>query len=81
MVRRRNVAATDYVALFSADAQSIVRLPVKTADGQPADAVGLKVTLRDGKSFHVIVNAESAKSEVRLDGLITSGPFATDYEE
>jgi hypothetical protein len=81
MVRRRNVAATDYVALFSADAQSIERLPVKTADGQAADAVGLKVTLKNGTSFSVIVNDEPTKDEVTLNRLATRQCFASDYDE
>lgn len=81
MVRRRDVLATDYVALFSADVQSVERLPVTTGDRHPADAVGLGITLKDGRIFHVIVNNESAKSEARLDGLVATEPFATDYTD
>lgn len=81
MVRRRNVTATDYVAVFSADAQSIERVPVQGTDGKPSDAVGLKVTLKDGKSFKVIVNSDPGRSEGRLQGLSTREPFATDYAE
>ncbi len=79
MVRRRNVHTTDFVAFFSPDTQSIERLPVTTADGQPADAVGLKITLKDGKTFQVIVNDEPTGKEVLLGGLATRECFTCDY--
>ena len=81
MVRRRNVTKTDYVAFFSAQTQSLERLPVKTAAGKAAQAVGLKITLKDGKVFHVIVNYEPAGTEVALGDLKTKERFGTDYPE
>jgi hypothetical protein len=79
MLRRRNVTETDYAALFFAEAQSFERLPVKTAAGKAAQAVGLKITLKDGKVFHVIVNYEPAGTEVALGDLKTKERFGTDY--
>ena len=79
MVRRRGVVATDYAAFFSAATQSVERLPVKTAAGREAQAVGLKIALTDGKAFHVIVNYESEGTEVVLGDLKTKERFATDY--
>ncbi|MDP6358513.1 MAG: hypothetical protein QF473_25555 [Planctomycetota bacterium] len=40
----------------------------------------MKIALKDGKTFHAIINHESA-GEVRLGNLKTKGRFATDYED
>jgi hypothetical protein len=79
MARRTGVKATDFVALFSLDAKSIERVPVARADGKPADAVGVEVTLDDGKTFHAVVNYEPEGTEVVLGDLRTKERFATDY--
>ncbi len=81
MVRRQNVAQTDFVACFSAASPAIERLPVQTAAGKDAQAVGLKVTPKDGKVFQVLVNFEPEGTEVVLGGLKTKECFATDYRE
>lgn len=81
MVRRRNVAQTDFVACFSTTSPVIERLPVKTAAGNGAQALGLKITPKDGKTFHVIVNYEPEGTEVVLGALKTKDRFASDYKE
>ena len=81
MVRRKNVTGTDFVACFSASSPAMERLPVKTAAGKDAQAVGLKITTKDGKAFHVIVNYEPEGTEVMLGGLRSKGRFAADYQE
>jgi len=79
MVRRRDVAATDFVAFFSGHVRSVERLPVRRANDGQADAIGVKVILNDGKTFRTIVNYEPEGVEVELDGLRTKDRFATDY--
>jgi len=79
MVRRRKAARADYVAVFSKDAKAVERVAVTKADGSPADAIGVKVTLAGGKVFHAIVNHAPAGTEVRLGKLKTAARFATDY--
>jgi len=81
MARRRNVTATDFVALYSARSPAIARLPVTTAAGKEARAVGLQITPKDGKPFTVIVNYEPEGTEVVLGGLKTKERFATDCPE
>ena len=80
MVRRKNVKRTDYVGLFSADTKAIEKVPVQKADGQPADAVGVKITLKNGTVFHALVNYESEGTQVKLGSLKTKERFATDYK-
>ena len=80
MVRRTAVKETDYAAVFSVDAKSITRLPVKTADGTPAKAVGVEVALTDGTSFKAIVNYEAPGVEVVLGELKTKERFATTFQ-
>ena len=79
MVRRRDAEQTDFVAFFSLDTKSIERVPVRKAGGAQADAVGVKVTLKDGKTFHALVNYEPKGTEVMLGSLKTKERFATDY--
>jgi hypothetical protein len=79
-VRRRNSKLTDFVALFSLEAESLERVPVKRADGAEADAVGVRVALKAGKTFQVIVSYEKAGTEVVLGNLKTTARFATDVE-
>ena len=79
MVRRRDVKRTDVVALLSLGVARVEQLPVARGDGKPADAVGLEVTLRDGRALHAIVSYEADGAEVRLGDLSTRGRFATDY--
>jgi hypothetical protein len=79
VVRRPDTRATDYVAFFSRKTKSVERVPVKRADGKPADAVGVKVTLTDGKTFHALVSYEPEGTEVVVGDLRTKERFATDY--
>ena len=79
MARRKGVAETDYVALFSAMGQSLERVPVRRADGKPADAVAVKVALQGGKVFRAVVSYEPKGTAVEADGLRTTERFATDY--
>ena len=78
MVRRRNVARTEFVAFYGKGAQAVEAVPVVAADGRPADAAGARVTLADGRMFHAVVNGQPGK-EVRLGPLSTKQRFATDY--
>jgi len=80
IVRRQGVKQTTFVALFSLDAKSVTQVPVKKAGGGAADAVGVKVVLRDGKVFHAVVNYEPQGTEVVLGDLKTTARFATDIE-
>ena len=81
MVRRQGVKKADFVALVSKQSKSIEQVSVKRADGKDADAVGVKITLADGKTFHAIVNYEPEGTEVTLGTLKTRERFATDYDE
>lgn len=81
MVRRRNVAQTDFAACFSAASPVLERLPVKTAAGKDAQAVGLKITPKDGRAFQVLVNCEPEGTEVLLGNIRTQARFASDYQE
>lgn len=81
MVRRTAVKQTDYISVFSPDVKSIERLPVTTAAGKPAHAIGVKVITNDGKSFNAIVNFEPPGTEVVLGDLKTKERFATDYQK
>ncbi|MBM4041325.1 MAG: hypothetical protein FJ290_22720 [Planctomycetes bacterium] len=67
--------------VFSAQTQSLERVPVKKAGGKEAKAMGLKITLKDGKLIHVVVNYELEGTEVVLGALRTKQRFATDYRE
>ncbi len=80
MVRRRNVKQTDFVAFFSVATKSVERVPVKKADGGDAAAVGVKITLKEGKIFHAVVNYEPEGTSVVVGELETRKRFATDYE-
>lgn len=80
MARRAGITTTDYLTAFSPDVKSLEQLPVKTSGGKSANAIGVKVTLRDGKSFHAIVNYEPAGKETALGKLKTKERFATDWE-
>jgi hypothetical protein len=79
MLRRRNVKETDFVVLFSGDTKALKRAAVTKADGTPADAIGVRVTLADGQTFHAVVNYEPKGAEVVLGDLRTKERFATDY--
>jgi hypothetical protein len=80
MVRRAGVKESDYVAVFSQEVKSMERLPVMTAAGKPAHAVGVKVVVNDGQSFLAIVNFEPQGVEVVLGELKTRERFATNYK-
>lgn len=79
MARRANVKETDYLAAFSGDVKSLERQPIITAAGKSANAVGLKITLNDGATFHALVNYEPPGTEVALGDLKTKERFATDF--
>jgi len=81
MLRRKGVKTTHFIALVSKQAKSIAQMPVKASDGKEADAVGAKVTLTNGKTFHAIVNFRPEGGEVALGALKSGERFATDYEE
>jgi hypothetical protein len=81
MVRRQGVRRTDFIALISKQGKTVEQLPVTTKDGKEADAVGVKITLTNGKTFHAIINYEPAGVEVKLGALTTTERFATDYKE
>lgn len=81
MVRRRGVAQTDFVACFSAATPALERVPIKTAAGREAQAVGVKVSPADGAPFHVLANFEPEGSEIVLSDLRTKDRLATDYRE
>ncbi|MFM9058881.1 MAG: hypothetical protein ACKOSQ_07150 [Planctomycetaceae bacterium] len=81
MVRRRGTAQTEFVACFSAASPTLERVPVKTAAGRDAQAVGVRVTPQGGQPFHVLVNFEPEGSEVVLGPLRTEDRLATDYRE
>jgi hypothetical protein len=81
MVRRKGVKKTDFVTFLSLETKSVERVPVKKADGKDADAVGVKITLKDGKTFHALVSYEPENTEVQLGELKTTDRFATDYEK
>lgn len=81
MVRRSAVKETDFIAFFSTETQSVERVPVLKTDGSAADAVGVKVALKNGKTFNAIVSYEAAGTEVSLSsGLKTKDRFASDYQ-
>lgn len=80
MARRREVRQTDFVAFYSGKTKSIERLPVQAADETTADALGAKITLRNGKVIHALVNYEAGK-EVHLGSLKTKQRFATDLPD
>ena len=81
MVRRRNVKQTDFVTFLSMQTESVEAVPVKTADGKPAQAIGVKVVLKGGRSFSAVVSYEQEGTEVTLNGLRTTESFATDFED
>lgn len=80
MVRRRNVKQTDFVACFSPATKTLARVPVVRADGRAADAVGVRITLQDGRTLHAIVNYEPAGTAVVLGALKTTERFASDFK-
>ncbi|MCZ7645319.1 MAG: hypothetical protein M5U26_08545 [Planctomycetota bacterium] len=81
MVRRSGSPRADFVACFSAGLGAFESVPVTKADGSPANALGVKVALKDGKTFHALVNYEAEGTEVVLGELKTTARFATDYEK
>jgi hypothetical protein len=80
IVRRDGVRTTEYVACLSNDVESMERVPVRKAGGGQAEAVGLKIVLKDGTTFHAVINFEPEGTDVSLGDLKTAGRFATDYE-
>jgi len=78
IVRRSNIRQTEFIAALSTGLESVERVPVKKADGKPADAVGVKITLADGTSFRAIVNYEPEGTTVGVDGLRTQARFASE---
>jgi len=81
MVRRRDVQATDFVAFFSFETQSVERVPVQKAAGGEANAMGVKISLKNGAVFHALANYEPEGTEVALGALKTTERFASDYPE
>ena len=81
MVRREDVRETTFIAVVSKQARSVEQVPVKRSDGKGTDAVGVKVTLTNGKTFHAIVNYQPEGAEVAAGPLKTHERFATDYGE
>jgi len=85
MVRRkpmyRHTTDVDFIAFFSAQTKALERVPVKRADGKTANAIGVKITLRDGEIIHAIVNYEPEGTEAQLGELKTTQRFATDCQE
>jgi hypothetical protein len=79
MVRRTGIKETDFLAAFSPHVKHVEAAPVTRADGKPADAAGMIVTLEDGRTFRAIANYEPDGVEVRLGTLRTAQRFATDY--
>ncbi|MGQ0637120.1 MAG: hypothetical protein ACT4QC_21130 [Planctomycetaceae bacterium] len=79
MVRRGPARQADFIAFFSGQAKGVERLPVVRSDGSAADALGAKLTLKNGRTIRAIVNDQPG-TEVRVDGLATRELFATDDE-
>ena len=77
----RRVLDMVFVTFLSMQTESIQAIPVKTADGKPAQAIGVKVILKGGKSFLAIVSYEQEGAEGTLNGLKTTARFATDSED
>jgi hypothetical protein len=80
MARRSAVQRTDFVTYFSGRTKSVERMPVMTTDGGEADALGARITLKNGKVIQALVNHKPG-TEVRLGTLVTKELFATDYVE
>jgi hypothetical protein len=80
MVRRAKTKQTDFVAFISTGTKSIEPVPVRRADGQAADAVGVRITLQDGRTFRAVASYEAPGTEVLIEGLKTDQRFGTDYE-
>lgn len=80
MVRRKNTSQADFVACFAGKPKSVERVPVLTANGQAADALGARVRLADGKVILALVNYQPGV-EVHLESLKTKELFATDFPE
>jgi hypothetical protein len=79
MVRRRGLKLTHFAAFFSLETESVERVLLRRPDGAEADAVGVKVALKGGKTFQAIVNYEKDGTEVALGNLKTAARFATDF--
>jgi hypothetical protein len=79
MARRRDVKSTVYAAVFSPLAARVEQVPVLRANGEPADAAGIKVTLTSGDTLHALANYEAAGVPVRLGTCTTSDRFGTDF--
>jgi hypothetical protein len=80
MARRRDVAQTDFVAFYSGKTKTVERVAVQTDDETTADALGAKITLKNGKVIHALVNFETGK-DVHLGSLKTKQRFATDLPD
>ena len=78
MARRKGVRQTDFVAFFSDRTRTVRAAAVARPDGTRADAVGVRVELKDGTAFHALVNYEPGK-EARLGRIRTKRRFATDF--
>lgn len=78
MVRRESVRQSDFVAGISSQIKRVEQVQVTRPNGQPAAAIGAKVTLADGQSFRAIANFEPEGVEVQLGALKTKQRFATD---
>ena len=78
MVRRKAVKQTDFAAAFGKNVRSVQTVGVTTADGQPADAVGVRLVLKDGTVVHAIVNYGPQDADVALGKLRTTARFISD---
>ena len=81
IVRRRDTKETDFVTFFSKETKSVEKVPVSKTGGGAANAIGVKVTLKDGKVFQALVNYEPEGTEVVLGEVRTKERFATDYKQ
>ena len=79
MARRAGSRQADFLVAFSPRIKQVEARPVTRADGKPADALGVEVTLDDGKTFQAIANFEPEGVEVRCGNLKTTRRFATDH--
>ena len=77
--RDRRFAAEPPCAMDHTSSRLVLALSIlSTSKG--AEAIRVRVTLRDARTFHAMVSYDAAGTEVVLDGLKTNERFATDYE-
>ncbi len=81
MARRTAVTRTDFVAAFSPEVVSLERVPAVKADSSAADAVGVRVGLREGRSFTAIVSYEPEGTEVKAGDFKSRARFSVEGKE